>query len=790
MRVPLSWMREYVEVDAPAADIAAALIRAGFEVEHVHAVGDGIDGVVVGEVLAVRKVEGSDKLSLVDVSTGAEQREIVCGASNFAAGDRVPVAVPGAVLPGDFRITERKVFGHVSHGMLCSAKELGLGDDHSGILVLDAGLELGSDVRPALGLPDAVLDIAVTPDRGYGFSVRGIAREVATAYDLPLNDVVDWAVPAGEGDGYPVVVEDTTAAPRFVARVVRGVDATAPSPLWLRRRLGMAGMRSISMAVDVTNYLMLGLGQPLHAYDLARLDGPVVVRRARAGERLRTLDDVERALHDEDLLITDGTGPLGLAGVMGGATSEVSAATRDVLVEAAHFAPVPIGRTSRRHGLSSEASKRFERGVDPDLPPVAAQIAVEMLTLLGGGTPDAGITDVDHRAARPTVTLRLDAPGRLAGRPYAPDVVRRRLADVGCAVDSGDPVVVTPPSWRPDLVQPVDLVDEVVRLEGYDTVPVVLPSAPPGTGLTRRQRLRRHVSRALADGGLVEAVRLANPISDEASGLRTTMLPGVLGVLARNVARGLPDVAVFETGPVFLARPGGPAPRPALDDRPSPAELTALDAALPAQPLRVAVALCGQRTPSGWWGSGRAAVWADAVEAFRGVATALHVELAVRAAEQAPYHPGRCAELSLDGAVVGYAGELHPRVLASLELPPGSVAGEIDLDLLLAAAPEAVVAPEQSPFPPATVDVALVVADATPAAEVAAALREGAGPQLEDLRLFDLYTGPPVPAGHRSLAFTLRFRAPDGTLTDEVVNGLRDAAVAEAARRTGAVLRA
>jgi len=822
VRVPVSWLRTLVPgLSAPADEIAAALVRAGLEVEQVHRVGSDISGVVVGRVLDVEELTGFKKpIRFCHVDVGTRAHEVVCGATNFAPGDVVAFATPGAVLPGDFRIATRQTYGHTSDGMICSAAELGLSDEADGILVLDSATPLGGDVVELLALRDEVLDLAVTPDRGYQLSVRGVAREAATAFGLRLADPGLLAAPPATG-GHPVRVDDPAGCDRFVARTVTGLDATAPSPAWLQRRLVLAGMRSISLAVDVTNHVMLELGQPLHAYDRARLSGPVVVRRAAPGERLTTLDGQDRALSEADLVIADDSGAIGLAGVMGGAATEVSGSTTELVVEAARFAPVSVARTARRHRLPSEASRRFERAVDPALAPAAAEAAVRLLVELGGATAGGG-TDVDARPAPPVITLPVGLPGRVAGRPYDPAVVRDRLADVGCEVSApagapasadvpgqvpggapGEVLTVVPPSWRPDLTAAIDLVEEVVRLEGYDTVPSALPAAPAGRGLTPEQALRRTASRVLAAAGLVEvtsppfvspgllealggappAPRLLNPLSEAEALLRPQLLPGLVTALGRNVSRGLPDVALFETGLVFHGE-GGRAAAPGVDGRPDAAQLAELDAALPVQPRHVGLVLCGSR-------GGRPVDWADAVEALLALGRGLGLELTLRAAGEGAWHPGRCAEVLLDGARVGLAGELHPRVVSAAGLPARTCAAEADLDVLVAAAVARgpVRAPHVSPYPPAGVDVALVVDEAVPAAEVEAALREGAGSLLEGLRLFDVYRGPQVGAGRRSLAYALRLRAPDRTLQDADVLGARDAAVAEAGRRTGAVLR-
>jgi phenylalanyl-tRNA synthetase beta chain len=820
MRVPLSWLVELVPGLATAshADLLQRLTMAGLEVEGIETIGAGIQGpVVAARVLDIEELtEFKKPIRFVTVDAGAGPRGIVCGARNFAVGDVVAAALPGAVLPGDFAIAARTTYGRVSDGMICSVRELGIGDDHDGIWILPSAVTPGDDVIALVS--DVVLDIAVSPDRGYALSLRGLAREAATAFGLPFTDPADVEVPAGSAvGGHPVVIDDPAACTRYVARTVTGLDRTAVTPLALQRRLTLAGMRSISVAVDVTNLVLLGLGQPLHAFDADKLTGPIVVRRAREGEKLVTLDGNTRALHVEDLVITDDSGPIALAGVMGGLATEITETTSRVLVESAHFDSVVIARTVARHGLASEASRRYERGVDDALAPRAAEIALRMLTELAGATPEAPGTDVDHRRPRPALTLPLAATGRKAGRDYTPEVVRQRLLDVGCAVTGTDPLEVTPPSWRPDLTGEAELTEEVIRLEGYDTLPSVLPRSVPGRGLTSDQRRRRNVGRSLAAAGYVEAVippwlsqkvldqlglpdgddrrnttRVANPLSDDQSLLRTTLLPGLLTVLARNEGRGLRDVGLFEIGSVF--RPGPEplpaAPRVGLSGRPSDDELAALEAALPHQPRRVAVVAAGQRPGPGWTGPGKPVGWTDAVEAAQSVARTLGLTLRVTADQHAPWHPGRCAALHAGDVLVGHAGELHPRVCVAFGVPARTVAAEIDLDLLAAAAPAGLVsAPLVSPFPPVGRDVALVVGTDVAAAAVEAALVEGAGPLLESLHLFDRYAGAQVGEGKVSLAYRLSLRAPDRTLTDDDANAARDAAVARAAELTGAVVR-
>jgi phenylalanyl-tRNA synthetase beta chain len=839
MRVPLSWLAEYAALGEPLpepGDVARRLTAAGLEVETFEQAGYDISGVIVAEVTGIEELTGFRKpIRYCQVSTGTgEPRSVICGAVNFTVGDRVPFAPPDAVLPGGFEIGAKKAYGHMSEGMICSAAELAIGDDHSGILVLPPGAPLGADFVAYAGLADHVFDIAVTPDRGYALSIRGVARELATAYGVAYTDPADTGLPDDvetvSPEVYPASIEDPTACDRFVLREARGFEPDAPTPLWMRVRLARCGMRSVSLAVDITNYLMLELGQPLHAFDRTRLTGPIVVRRARPGERLETLDHVVRELDPDDILITDSSGPISMAGTMGGLATEISETSRDLVIEAAHFSAPGTARMSRRHRLFSEASYRFERGVDRELPLRASAKAVSLLAALGGASVVPGCTHASAEVPAVTITIADDYPDRVAGQAYGHDTVVRRLRDVGCEVtDPGaGTLTVIPPSWRPDLVHPSDLAEEVIRLEGYENIPARMPRAPAGHGLTAQQRIRRLVGRSLAEAGYVEvlsqpfaaaadfdrlqlpaddarrtALRLANPLSEDEPLLRTTLLPGLLRVLARNVGRGFADVALYEMGTVFRPRPGSPGIAPILpvDRGPTAAELASLEAGLPAQPLRLGVVLAGDRELPGWWGGGRPAGWQDAIEAVREVLRLTRVPFRVTADQHAPWHPGRCAAILItdeQGAerLAGHAGELHPRVVEAFRLPGRTCAAEIDLSVIetAAAALGPVEAPVISPYPVATQDVALVVAASVPAAEVEAALSAGAagagdGSLLEEVALFDVYTGEQAGQGNKSLAYTLRFRAPDRTLTDEEVTAARDAAVAEAGRRVGAVLR-
>ena len=831
MRAPLSWLREYVDLppDVTAVDLAARLTALGLKLEALESPGAEIEGpLVVGRVLAFddEPQKNGKVIRWCRVDVGPEHnddqggRGIVCGAHNFAEGDLVVVSLPGSVLPGPFPISARKTYGHVSDGMICSTRELGTGDDHAGILVLDPRLEPdvkpGDDAVALLHLRDDVIEFEINPDRAYALSLRGVAREAALAYGVPFRDPAQREVPAPDDAGYPVRVEAEDGCPVFATRTVTGFDPSAPTPRWLARRIQLAGMRPISLAVDVTNYVMLELGQPIHGYDADKLSGPIVVRRARPGEKLTTLDDVTRTLDPQDLLITDDRGAIGLAGVMGGQETELSDDTTTIVIEAAHFDPASVFRTARRHKLPSEASRRFERGVDPLLPAYAADRVAELLAAHGGATVGDGVTYVGRPPERPEITLDAGLPQRVTGVQIDAGTTVEQLRAVGCSVGvDGSTLSVTPPSWRPDLNHPYDLVEEVARIVGYDQVPSVLPAAPHGRGLTRAQRLRRRAGRALAGAGYVEVltypfvgeadwdhlgldpddprrttVRIANPLSEEEPALRTTLLPGLLKTLARNVGRGLDDVALFEQAPVYLRRlDAGAAPILGVDRRPTDQEWQSLLAAIPEQPLHVAVALAGDREPSGWWGPGRRSCWADAVEAVRRLARTVGAEVEVRAAGRAPWHPGRCAEVLVDGTVVGHAGELHPAVCKAFGVPQRTAVAEVDLDALTRGAVTVVPAPSFSTYPVAKEDVALVVDATVPAAEVQATLRDAAGPLLESVRLFDVYTGAQTGAGKKSLAFAMRFRAPDRTLTDADVAQARESAVAAAVERHGAVHR-
>ncbi|MDE0573290.1 phenylalanine--tRNA ligase subunit beta [Demequina sp. B12] len=865
-KIPLKWLQESVDLveGHTADDVAAALAKVGLEEEGIE--GGGVSGpLVIGRVMTLVKEVASNGKTVnycrVDVGEHNDpagpghkpdnkeeypaSKGIVCGAHNFHEGDFVVCILPGGVLPGDFHIGGRKTYGHWSDGMICSSKELGLGEDHDGIIVLaspsgesqvtfpdlvsEADLVPGASAISLLGLDESTLEINVTPDRGYSFSVRGVAREYSHSTGQEFRDPADVAVTGTAGDGFAVAIEDQApvrdrvGCDRFVARRLRGFDATAEAPAWMKRRLDQAGMRPISLAVDVTNYVMLELGQPLHAYDLGTLTEPIVVRRANAGEKLTTLDDATRELSTEDLLITDSVGghgarPIGLAGVMGGAETEVSDSTTDILLEAAHFDPITIARTARRHKLGSEASRRFERGVDTRLQVAAVERALGLMQEFGGGEIEDVYTDLDTVVAPQPIAMDIAFPSTIVGVEYSPDEVVAALEEVGCVVDRDyESLLVTPPTWRPDIETPVNLVEEVARLRGYDNLPSVLPVAPPGRGLTHGQRVRRAVARTLAESGMTEVltypfiaesrldelgipdvdprrdvVRLANPLSAEQPLMRTTMLASLVDAVKVNLGRGEQDIAVYELGRAYQASSIGDVHVADLSDgRITPEEITRLNEALPGQKRRVGGIMAGNRVRAGWNGHASAWGWADALAAVERVVRATGVEVTVTQGARMPWHPGRGATYWLHGGeFVGHAGELHPKVCETLGLPARSVAFEVVLDPLIdegeGAISRAVPVSQQVV---AKEDFAFVVAADVAAGDLVAAVRAAGGDVVEDATVFDVYEGEQIGEGLKSVAVNVRLRAADHTLSGDEVLAVREAIIAAAAEGFGAQLR-
>ncbi|WP_394281383.1 phenylalanine--tRNA ligase subunit beta [Corynebacterium sp.] len=811
-------------------------VRVGFETEGYEPIEETTGDLVFGRVQKIEELtEFKKPIRYCQVDVGqangsGELQGIICGARNFEEGDLVVVALPGAELPGGFKISARKTYDHISDGMICSAAELGMTDkQNAGIITLsdDYGAP-GEDARGPLGLDDTVFDVNVTPDRGYALSARGLTREITSAFDLPYADLAKdpgvagfdlSAVPAPTEQLIEITADESTKTQRFGLRKVEGIDPAAESPFWLQRELMLSGQRPVNAATDVTNYIMLLLGQPMHAFDAGQIAGNLHIRNAKAGEKFETLDHVERMLSDEDVVICDDNGIQSMAGVMGGTTSEISETTTDVYFESATWDALTVARTSRRHKLTSEASRRFERGVDPAIVEVALDMACALLVSIAGGTVSAGRTLVEGtvQEAQP-IQLRVSHPSELIGVEYSREVVVKRLEEVGCTVASAggegeDEVLsVTPPTWRTDFSMPEDLIEEIMRLEGLDDIPLVLPAPRGGRGLTLEQRRRRAVTHALAYSGYAEilptpfiangvfdkfgladddprrnVVKVQNPLDNDYAVLGTTLLPSMLEAVGRNVARGRHDVTLYGVQQVAFQRADA-SPMPDVAQRPSVNEVEELINSLPEQPLHAVTVGLGDKVYAGPWGEGRAYTWADAIESAQVVARAAGVQLEIESAEYLPWHPGRCAALKVEGETIGYAGELHPQVLEALELPPRLCAMEIDLTALPLR--ENFPAPVLSSFPALHQDIALTVDEDVPSEAVRQAVEEGAGELLETVELFDVFRSDKLGAGKKSLAFKLLFRAGDRTLTDDEASEARLKAAELAQQRFGAEMRA
>lgn len=840
MRIPLDWLDELVKLeDSDPQAVLAALVRVGLEEEAVDA--PIVSGpVVVGQVLTVEPEEHSNGKTInwcsVQVAPdgqlaadgGEAIRGIVCGAHNFVAGDKVVVTLPGAVLPGDFKIAARKTYGHVSDGMIASTKELGLGDDHDGILrFVDIGMdpEVGDDAKAILGLDHTTVEINVTPDRGYAFSMRGVARDYSHSTGVLFTDPASQVkVIAASGRQVtvsdPQPIREQPAVRAFSTRVVEGVKANTTTPMWMAARLRNAGIRSLSLIVDITNYVMLELGNPIHAYDLDMVQGQLGVRRAAAGEKLRTLDDKVRDLDPEDLVIVDDSGVIGLAGVMGGASTEVSETTTRVLVEAANFDPVSIARTARRHKLPSEASKRFERGVDPLISSIAASRVVELLVELGGGTATSEGSDAEVIYTPRLVELDKNYAQARVGVAYTDDEQQQVLEMIGCQlVDNGKSWTVTTPSWRSDMVGKDDLVEEIARINGYDKIPSLLPTAPAGRGLTFAQRLRQQVADALAFAGGYEVtsypfmtatenaefegakdvaqVELANPLDASRPFLRRGLIPGVLQTAKRNLDRGTTSAKLYEVGRVF--RPGkaklGMDVLPPAATLPSAEQLAELDASVPDQPYWLATVQYGDRVHKQPQQQEQRTDWQDAIATAREVLAVVGLgdKLVIEQAAISGFHPGRAASLLVEAngvtTQVGVAGELHPKVASQYDLPGRIAVTQVDLDLLTSLAPEVREAKAIVTYPVATQDLSLIVDVDCVAGDLQQVLVSGCGELLESISLVGDYRGDSVPTGKKSLTYAMKFRAADRTLTQAEATEAKQGGVDAAAKRFGATVR-
>ncbi|HLT17005.1 MAG TPA: phenylalanine--tRNA ligase subunit beta [Acidimicrobiales bacterium] len=770
MKVLLSWLRDFAPFEGDPVALGDELSDLGMAVEDVQLVGEGLDGIVVARVLETRPIPGANKIHQVIVDAGdGEPLEIGCGAFNMAPGDLVPLATIGTVMPNGMEIRRRKMAGVWSNGMLCSARELGLGDDHDGIYLLPRHLEPGTPFAEAMGIErDVLWDLEINPNRPDAMSMAGVARDLAARLGLPfqLPEPTPRTVPADRVSGVTVEILDPDRCGSFEARVLRDVTVGPGDPK-MAARLALVGMRSINNVVDVSNYVMLELGQPNHPYDLAKVAGPGFrIRRARDGEVLTTLDDVERTLGAEDLLICDGADqPVGLAGIMGGADSEISEATTDVLLEMAWFEPIGIVRSSRRHKLRSEASARFEKGTDPEVVDLAMRRFAE---LLGAPLEDGRAVATGQLPERPRVRLRTQRVARLLGTDLGRDRIAAVLEPIGFATTPvGDDLDVQIPSWRYDASTEIDVIEEVARHHGYSQLGKTVPRSPITGRLTQRQLDRRWLRAVLVGRGVTEAmpmpflapgelarcgqaddgIRITNPLVAEQSVLRTSLLPGLVGAVAYNWSHRNHGVRLFEIGHVFL-RPADP------------------DADLPVEREVLAAVLAGAEAP-------------EAVHLWRVVVEALGVKgIELANAEVPGLHPTRSARLTHGGEPLGALGEVDPAVLDAYGIGERVAYLEVDLTTLLDLPHGDEAWRPFSLFPSSDIDLAFEVDDAVPATAVEDAIRGAGGDLLWSVSLFDVYRGEGVGEGRRSLAYRLRFQAPDRTLTDAEVAELRAQVIA------------
>ena len=790
MKASLQWIREFVDLPTDDVDeVARALTVLGIEVETVEYLNAPFSGVVVARVEAVAPHPDADRLRVVSLDAGGGERlDVVCGAWNFDAGALVAYARVGSILAGGLEVGERAIRGVMSPGMIASEKELGIGEDGDGILVLDGEPTPGEDFAGMLPYPDAVFDLSITPNRPDAMSIHGIARDLGAYFDVPVRHPEPTVAASGTATRATVRIDDPDLCPRFTAREIRGI-AIGPSPLWMRDRLRRVGLRPINNVVDVSNYVMVEYGQPLHAFDLDQVpEETIVVRRARAGEVLTTLDGVERSLHDEDLVIAGPEDPLGLAGIMGGVDSEVSEGTTRVLLEVAHFAPEGVLLTGKRHGIRSEAVSRFERGVDPELPPVASARASGLIAELAGGEVADGFIDEYPRPwTQPRILMAVSEPERLLGIPIEAAVSAGYLRRLGFEVSGDDPLEVGVASYRPDVSRPADLVEEIARIHGYDKIPATMPFGRAGI-IPDWLRRERRVREVMVGAGYFEvwnfdfmaaedAVRLGlpdddprrnpvevrNPLSDEQRHVRTTLLPGLLAGVAINQSRHIDDIALFEIGSVFFPSDGD----------------------LPDQPHRLGFVAAGS-VPGLPWEKRPERDARDAAGVVVTLFDALGRDVVLEQASEPGFHPGRCARVVVHGEVVGVVGEIHPTAAAEFDIGGRVAAGEIDLAALVSL-PTAFRLP--SPYPPVVFDLAFDLPEDAAAGAVAASIREAAGDLLERTAIFDVFRGPPLEPGRTSVAVRLTFRAPDRTLTDEELVPVREAIAALVATRHDGRLR-
>ena len=792
MKFSEQWLREWVSPQLETQAMADQITMAGLEVDAVEAVAAPFSGVVVAEVLSKEKHPDADKLNVCTVDDGSgEPVQVVCGAPNVDVGQKIPFAQVGGVLPGDFKIKRAKLRGVESRGMICSASELGLEEETSpGILVLSASAPVGVDFRHFMQLDDMTIEVDLTPNRGDCLSIKGLSREVGVLNRLPVNEPVIAPVAADIDDSFAVSVEAPEQCPRYVGRVIKGVNVKAETPLWMVERLRRSGVRSIDPVVDITNYVMLELGQPMHAFDLDNLQGGVAVRMARPGERLTLLDGSDVALRPETLVIADHSGPLAMAGVMGGENSGVSQDTQTIFLESAFFTPLAIAGQARSYGLHTDASHRFERGVDPQLTPVAIERATQLLIEICGGQagPVVEAQSVEHMPAERAILLRSARLEMALSKALASDDVTDILERLGLNVSVEDAGwAVTAPSWRFDLAIEEDLIEEVARIHGYNNLPVRRPSArlvlrSADEAVLTPARLRRQmvargfqeaitysfVAPELQATMLPDAVSpaLANPISADLSVMRASLFPGLVRAMEHNLNRQQTRVRLFETGLVFNG------------------ELDALS-----QVPMLGALVCGSREAEGWSDAKDRVDFYDlkgdleSLLALGGDTDAWRFE----PAEHSALHPGQSAQLMYRGEPAGWIGTLHPQVRAKLGLKMDAVLFEVRLDALSQGRIPAF--EPLSRFPEVRRDLAFILKEATPVQALLDCAKQQAGEYLQDIKLFDVYAGKGVAEGHKSIALGLTWQHPSRTLNDEEINQLVESIVTQVRVKLDAELR-
>ena len=777
MKIPLNWLKEYIDLDVSVEELCEKMTMLGLEIESVERPGEDIQKVVVGEIVSIEPHPDADKLVVCKTNIGADDPvQIVCGAKNMSVGDMVPTALVGGTLPGGFKIGKRKMRGVESQGMMCSARELGLGEDHEGLLILKGEFTVGEDVKAPLGLDEVVLDIEVTPNRGDWAGLIGIARELGAAYGLPhrLPDVSLQESGQKASDASSVTIDDPDLCPRYIGRLLSGVTV-GPSPQWMAQRLIAAGQRPINNIVDVTNYVLLETGQPLHAFDTEKLqEGRIVVRRAKDGETITVIDQTEHKLSSEMLVIADAKDPVAIAGVMGGFGSEVGEGTTEVFLESAYFDPVSVRRTARALNTITEASQRFQRGADPEMADYASRRAAQLLCEVAGGELYAGALDAYPKPLeQKAITLRFDRTNALLGTDVPPETQQGYLESLGfsAASSNGGSTTFTVPTWRHDASMETDLIEEVARLYGYDNIPSTLPKVrcveevyAPEQGPLRA--LKNYLTRAglseivnwtfleiedLRKAGLetqiADAIALENPLSEKQAIMRTTLIPALLHTTSDNLRKNRNNVRVFEMGPVYTSDESDTSAR---------------------QRPHLGIAIAGESTDKHWSRPQHAVDLYDLKGYVEGLLSLMGAtDTAFEAADYPAFAPGGAAEVLVHGNAIGVIGAVRQEVLSAFEVEQPVFLAELDLTTLLKRSERPAHFADIPAHPPSLRDIAVVVDAATPAGELQATARRAGGKLLQNVALFDIYTGKPVPEGKKSVALSLRFQSHERTLTDK-----------------------